>query len=58
MGKFGANGEMLNDDRKDFTVSERVEISRAIEAELRKRHGVRRDTLPEVENFPQVSGTG
>ena len=42
-----------NEARKDFTVSERVEIGLAIEAELAKRNGVRRDRLP-VENFPQV----
>ena len=39
---------------RGITIYEHVEIGRAIEAELRKRHGVRRDTLPDVENFPPV----
>ena len=42
-----------NEFRKDFTVSERVEIGRALEAELGQRQGQRTD-LPLPENFPEV----
>ena len=52
-----------NEIRKDFTVSERVEIGKALEQELGKRQGQRTDLRNEgqggllgepVENFPQV----
>lgn len=50
-------GELAeNEFRKDFTHSERVAIGEAIEAELQGRNGVRHDTQPAMENFPQVAG--
>lgn len=39
-----------------FTHSERVAIGEAIEAELGSRNGVRHDSKPAMENFPQVEG--
>jgi len=44
-----------NEVRKDFTVSERVEIAKAVEAELGNRRGQRTD-LELVVNCPQVQG--
>jgi hypothetical protein len=41
---------------KDFTHSERVAIGEAIERELAGRHGVRHDTMTDVENFPPLEG--
>ncbi|MFT4194996.1 hypothetical protein [Ottowia sp.] len=43
-----------NEFRKDFTVSERVEIGKALEVELAQRHGRNQHTkaTEEVENFP------
>lgn len=45
-----------NEFRKDFTVSERVEIGKALEVELSKRNGVRHDSSAAKENFPEVKG--
>lgn len=45
-----------NEFRKDFTASERVAIGEAIEQELQGRNGVRHDTKPAMEKFPQVEG--
>jgi hypothetical protein len=39
-----------------ITHSERVAIGEAIEAELQGRNGIRHDTKPAMENFPQVEG--
>lgn len=44
-----------NEFRKDFTPSERVAISQAVEAELGNRSGQRTDLEP-VQNFAQVAG--
>lgn len=49
-----ANERAENELRKDFTVNERVEIGKALEAELLKRNGVRHDTATARENFPEV----
>lgn len=42
--------------RKDFTTSERVAIARAIEERLSQRNGVRHDSAPAMEKFPEVHG--
>ena len=42
--------------RKAFTVSERVAIGAAIEAELAKRHGVNQHSKEDPENFPGPKG--
>ena len=42
-----------NEVRKDFTISERVAIGKALEAEIGNRKGQRTDLAPR-ENFPQV----
>ena len=42
--------------RTYFTVSERVEIGKALEAELSQRNGVRHDSSAAKENFPEVKG--
>lgn len=39
-----------------ITHSERAAIGEAIEAELQGRNGIRHDTKPAMENFPQVEG--
>ena len=44
-----------NEFRKDFTVSERVEIGKALEAELSGRHG-RNQYSEDPENFPAPKG--
>lgn len=44
-----------NEFRKDFTISERVEIGRALEAEIGRRKGQRTD-LRVPEKFPEVRG--
>lgn len=41
-----------NEFRKDFTVSERVEIGKALEGELSKRVGMNQHTKEGKENFP------
>ena len=40
-----------NEIRKDFTISERLAIGKAMEEELGKRNGYRHDRLP-MEKFP------
>ena len=42
--------------RKAFTVSERVAIGAAIEAELAQRHGTNQHSKEDVENFPPPEG--
>jgi len=44
---------LVNEMRKDFTVSERVAIARAIEERLAARHGVRHDRV-DMEIFPHL----
>ena len=45
-----------NEFRKDFTVSERVEIGKALEGELAQRVGVNQHTKEGGENFPHPKG--
>ena len=45
-----------NEFRKDFTVSERVEIGKALEGELAQRVGVNQHTKEGMENFPHPQG--
>ena len=42
--------------RKGFTVSERVAIGAAIEAELAQRHGTNQHSKEDTENFPAPKG--
>lgn len=45
-----------NEFRKDFTMSERVEIGKALEGELAKRVGVNQHKKEGMENFPHPQG--
>ena len=45
-----------NEMRKGFTVSERVAIGAAIEAELAQRHGTNQHSKEDTENFPAPKG--
>ncbi len=45
-----------NDQRKEPTTSEKVALAEAIEARLPKRDGIRHDTAPAKEIFPELKG--
>ena len=47
-----------NEIRKDFTVSERVAIAQAVEADIGNRQGERTDTLHGWPRPPQIAGDG
>lgn len=45
-----------NGQRKEPTISEKVALAEAIEARLPKRDGIRHDTAPAKEIFPELKG--
>ena len=53
---IGSGGLAPSRLRTYCTVSERVEIGKALEGELSKRNGVRHDGSAAKENFPEVKG--